>query len=229
MRRIRISLASLNFVRRFSIALLVALIIGPAGVVSADAEAASPSPKSDLGTPTVVKPKAPQLILAAAPASTAKSAAKKRINIKVFVTGYTYYDNTPAGSAAISHPVIHKRAGGSGTYKNPITVAVGHRYVGSRDVLDYPKGTRFYMPYLDRFFVVEDSCGDGPHPERGACHVHPKGTAAWFDIWINGKGSSKKAEKCAEAITGRHTVQINPPRKHRVKAGAVSSKGRCAL
>jgi hypothetical protein len=160
----------------------------------------------------------------------ASSAKKKRVKkVKAYVTGYSYYDNTPAGSAAISHGVLHKRAGGRGTYRNPITVAVGHRYVKGRDVLDFRRGTRLYMPYLRKYFMVEDSCGDGPHPERGPCHVHPKGTYAWFDIWIDGKGSgSSRADRCAETITGRHRVEINPRKTRPVKAGPVARNGRCS-
>lgn len=161
------------------------------------------------------------------PAAAASGAAAAKVSTKtMYVTGYTWYDNTPAGSATISHPVLHRKAGGSGTWKDPITVAVGHRYVDGRDVLDFTKGTRFYLPYLDRYFIVEDTCGDGPHPERGPCHVHPKGTDAWLDIWLGGKGlGSKAATRCAEKITGKHTVQVNPPKTHKVIRGAVARLG----
>lgn len=147
----------------------------------------------------------------------------------MYVTGYTYYDNTPAGSAAISHPVRHKKAGGTGTWADPITVAVGHRYVRGRDVLDFARGSRFYLPYLDRYVIVEDTCGDGKHPERGPCHVHPRGTAAWLDIWIDGRGrGSTSATRCAERITGKHRVELNPSKKRKVSRGAVARKGhRC--
>ena len=39
-----------------------------------------------------------------------------------YLTGYSYWDNTPPGSAAISKPVIHRRAGGTGKYNDPITI-----------------------------------------------------------------------------------------------------------
>ena len=43
---------------------------------------------------------------------------------QIFVTGYTYWDNSPPGSAQIARPQVHDRAGGVGTWKDPITVAV---------------------------------------------------------------------------------------------------------
>src|SRR5262245_24304576 len=43
--------------------------------------------------------------------------------IRANITGYSYFDNTPAGSSLISHPVLHRYAGGSGSYADPITLA----------------------------------------------------------------------------------------------------------
>jgi hypothetical protein len=167
---------------------------------------------------------------ASADANAQDAKAKKRKKITAYVTGYSYYDNTPARTAKISHPVIHKKAGGSGTYNNPITVAVGHRYVRGRDVLDFPKGTRMYMYYLDRYFIVEDTCGDGKRPDLGPCHVHPKGTAAWFDIWVNGKGiGSVRSKRCERKITGKRAVLINPPRGYKVSSSPLLSKRGCRI
>ena len=39
-----------------------------------------------------------------------------------YLTGYSYWDNTPPGSSAISKPVIHRRAGGTGKYNDPISI-----------------------------------------------------------------------------------------------------------
>ena len=66
--------------------------------------------------------------------SSAASPNERRFNI--FLTGYSYWDNTPPGSAAIARPVVHRRAGGTGTYSDPITIAVGYRLEGGRSVLD---------------------------------------------------------------------------------------------
>ena len=44
----------------------------------------------------------------------------------------------PAGLPDISHPVLHKKAGGSGTYADPVTIAVGHSLETGKDLLDFP-------------------------------------------------------------------------------------------
>src|SRR5690606_21632608 len=58
--------------------------------------------------------------------------------IRAYITGYSYFDNTPPGSAVVSHPVLHTVAGGQGTYDDPITVAVGHVREDGDDLLDWP-------------------------------------------------------------------------------------------
>src|SRR4051812_38674485 len=85
--------------------------------------------------------------------------------ITAYLTGYTYYDNTPHQSVTVSNPVIHQTAGGTGTYTDPITLAVGHTITNGQDVLDWPPGTIFYVPNLRKYFIVEDTCGDGDRPQ----------------------------------------------------------------
>jgi hypothetical protein len=58
------------------------------------------------------------------------------IRFVAYTTGYGFPDNTPAGSA-ISNPVIHQSASGTGTYQDPITVGVGHSITRGKDTLDY--------------------------------------------------------------------------------------------
>lgn len=106
---------------------------------------------------------------------------------QIFVTGYTYWDNSPPGSAQIARPQIHERAGGVGTWKDPITVAVG----AGR----FPFGTRFYLPELKKYFIVEDLCG--------ACHDGRNGGAYTLDVWVDGSHlSSGGAASCASRVTG---------------------------
>src|SRR5688572_11781310 len=57
--------------------------------------------------------------------------------IHAYLTGYSFFDNTPPASATISHPVLHSLAGGIGTFDDPVTVAVGHSLVDGLDVLDF--------------------------------------------------------------------------------------------
>ena len=127
-----------------------------------------------------------------------------------FITGYSYWDNTPPGSAQISHPVLHQRAGGTGTYSDPITVAVGYDSSGP----DFAYGTRFYLPELDKYFIVEDICG--------ACGSTRSGTDYTLDIWVGGSGSSSSGVRsCMNSVTGAAPVIRNPSSGLPVDSGSV--------
>lgn len=171
-------------------------------------------------------------VLVAAACAASPPAAGEVLLPKVYVTAYSWFDNTPAGSPTISHPVLHKTAGGTGTYEDPVTVAVGHSLETGEDVLDIPAGTRIYVPSVRRYFIVEDTCGDGPSPEDGPCHSGAEefGDASlWIDLWIGGEGGSAAlAHSCAKAITGVHTVILSPGGNYLVASGAgVIHEGRC--
>jgi hypothetical protein len=152
----------------------------------------------------------------------------KEVTLKAYLTGYAWPDNTPPGSD-ISHPVLHQEAGGTGTYADPITVAIGHSFINGKDIMDYAAGTVFYMPYLHKYFIAEDTCGDGDTPQNVPCHnLHkagneaPAGTEAWLDLWVGGVGSLQSdVLKCEDAITGLHTVLLKPASNYVVSAGAV--------
>jgi resuscitation-promoting factor RpfB len=124
-----------------------------------------------------------------------------------FVTGYTYWDNSPPGSAQIARPVLHKRAGGSGTYRNPITVAVGFGP-------EFAFGTRFYLPKLKKYFIVEDLCG--------ACGRSRAGAAYTIDIWLDGRNLSRgRAAACSYRVTGKQTAIRKPSSGLPVRSGSV--------
>jgi hypothetical protein len=142
---------------------------------------------------------------------------------KVYVTAYTWFDNTPAGSPIISHPKVHKAAGGSGTYDDPVTIAVGHSLETGKDVLDYPAGTRIYIPDVRRYFIVEDTCGDGDAPEDGPCHTGADefgDTSIWLDVWIGGENESANfVRRCTSKVTGVRKVVFNPADNYVVADG----------
>lgn len=175
-----------------------------------------PTPKVPTTTPTTTAPKPP------APAVPVVGAAGET-RFTAYITGYGWPDNTPKGSAEISHPVIHSLAGGVGTFADPITLAVGHTISGGTDTLDYKAGTKFYMPNLQKYFIVEDTCGDGNTPQNGPCHSgylgHP-----WLDIWVGGNSSNQSATlACENAITDTHLVIQNPASTYKVVVGDVAS------
>lgn len=145
--------------------------------------------------------------------------------ISAFITGYSYFDNTPPGSAQVSHPVLHAVAGGQGTYDDPITVAVGHVRQDGDHILDWPPGTRFYVPNLRRYLIVEDTCGDGDRPQDGPCHTgYPDEATTWLDVWVGGAGgSAEDAERCARKITGVWDVYVDPVPDFPVELGDIYS------
>ena len=125
---------------------------------------------------------------------------------QIFTTGYTYWDNTPPGSAQISKPVIHDRAGGTGTWKDPITVAVQPGR--------FAFGTRFYLPELKKYFIVEDLCG--------ACNDGRNGGAYTLDVWVDGSDlSSGGAASCASRITRLQPAIEGPKSNLPVATGPV--------
>lgn len=157
------------------------------------------------------------------------SAATGETTFKAYTTAYDYWDNTPRGSVEISDPQVHQYAGGSGTYNDPITLAVGHQYLNGKDILDYPAGTKFYIPALQKYFIVEDTCGDGDDGSINGCHVGYKEGGVkypWLDMWVGGKSLSESAASaCMDKVTAVHTVIQNPANDYKVTAGEIASGG----
>lgn len=140
-----------------------------------------------------------------------------------YLTGYSYWDNTPPGSSAIARPVIHRRAGGTGSYNDPITIAVGHAITGGRQTLDFPAGTRFYIGSIQKYVIVEDVCGDGARPQNGPCHTGRNGLP-WLDIYVGGRQAGPDvANACMRRITAVHSFIINPRRGYPVISGELAN------
>lgn len=134
-------------------------------------------------------------------------------SLQAALTGYSWQDNTPPGSADICCAVLHQKAGGTGTYVDPITTAVA----GSGSSMIFPKGTRFYIPPLKRYVIVEDSGASSdslPH----------------LDIWVGGRGHSKSdSDACMNSYTGNHTIIQNPAPGHPVTVGELTTSNGCKI
>jgi len=157
--------------------------------------------------------------------ATIVSPAAAEQSMTIYLTGYSYWDNTPRGSARIARPVIHRRAGGNGTFADPVTLAVGHRKRGSRSIMDFPKGTRFYFPKIRKYAIVEDLCGDGNRPQNGPCHSGYRGHT-WLDIYVGGRNTGARvANNCMRRLTGIQQAVINPSPNYVVSAGELSASG----
>ncbi len=133
-----------------------------------------------------------------ADASTKPAASK---TITSYVTLYGWVDNSPPGNG-ISGGTIHSHAGGTGTYKDPVTFAT--------DTKELPYGTIVYYPYLKKYFIHEDECTE--------CDRDWNNGKKWrIDLWAGGdKNSTKEPEKsallnCEDALTRHGSVIINPP------------------
>ena len=163
------------------------------------------------------------VVSAIAPTCTSPS---NETSFTAYITGYGWPDNTPP-SAEISNSVIHSQAGGTGTYADPITIAVGHSIVSGKDILDYPAGTKFYIPALRRYFIVEDTCGDGSQPQNGPCHTGYQ-DHVWLDAWVGGQSqNSSRVLSCEDAITDFHKIIENPASNYAVVSGPVFN-GSCS-
>jgi hypothetical protein len=126
--------------------------------------------------------------------------------ITAYVTGYSYWDNDPPGSAQIAYPIIHTVAAGVGTFTNPITLAVA---TGK-----FSPGVKFYLPFVRRYFIVEDQCA--------GCGTAPSGTSAWIDMWIDGRnGTTTSTDACMNALTGNRKAIYNAPNGYAVVSGAL--------
>jgi len=134
--------------------------------------------------------------------------------LTIWLTGYSWQDNTPPGSSTVGEPVLHKEAGGQGTFQDPITVAVP----GHQGAMAWQPGTKFYLPSVQRYVIVEDS---------GAAK-QPAGTDTHLDMWIDGQDGTKQAtDDCENTFTGRVPAQVNPPDNLPVMAGPIFAGGKC--
>jgi hypothetical protein len=125
-----------------------------------------------------------------------------------YVTFYGYVDNSPPGRA-IAHPCIHSRAGGVGTWSNPVTFA-------EHIDLHGPWCQKIYVPFLKKYFIHEDQC----NPCGGVNNNH-------VDLWMGGdSGSLHNPEKsallnCEDKWTRHATVILSPPASEPVDTTAL--------
>jgi hypothetical protein len=177
---------------------------------------AAPAPAPATKPAPAANPKKPAPATKPAPAANPKKsvahpqAAGKKIRIDL--TGYSWYDNTPAGSAEVSNPIVHHSAGGRGTYADPITVAVPSS--------KYRPGTRFYLPTVERYVIIEDT---GASSASAGADTH-------LDMWVDGRdGSESAVQQCMDEITGSVPAEVNPPPGRTVLAGPIYSGHTCRV
>ena len=192
---------------------------GGGGAVPAAAPSSSTAPKPVVNsaptTTTAPKKVAVAPVVNAKPAVAAPnvSTGAEIRHPGTYTTAYDYQDNTPSNSANISNPVIHSQAGGTGTYADPITVAVDHLGNGQ---LQFPKGTKFYVPNIRAYLIAEDTTGE---TAPGTIHL---------DMWAGGQTSSQSsAYDCMSHVTGNYLVIENPASNYAVVPGPLAANNTC--
>jgi hypothetical protein len=186
-----------------SVALVLAFVAACGGSSPSAPPASAPAaPPSAPAAPSL----APPPMAAAPPPQT----------LRIWLTGYSWQDNTPPGSAVVGEPVLHQMAGGQGTFADPITVAVP----GHQGAMAWPPGTKFYLSTVRRYVIVEDSGAAKP----------PSGTDTHLDMWIDGQDGTKEAtDECEDALTGRVPAELDPPDNMPVIAGPIYANQMCNI
>jgi 3D (Asp-Asp-Asp) domain-containing protein len=139
---------------------------------------------------------------AANPDASAGDAAAATIAMEV--TFYGWADNSPPGNAIAypanaGHPTVHNAAGGTGTYADPITFATAPA--------EFAQGVRLYVPFIEKYVVMEDSCGQCTTDWTNSRKYH-------IDLWMNSNGSESTSAlvNCENSWTRSQTdVETNPP------------------
>ena len=127
-----------------------------------------------------------------------------------FITGYSSATNEPPNSTAIWLDGKSGSAGGTGTYADPVTVAVADG--------QYRYGTVFYLPHLRRYFKAADSCPPCKEGHKGL---------PWLDVYV-GDAGGPDVLKCQGKLTGIRDVIQNPKATYLVQSGAIFD-GKCAI
>jgi len=145
----------------------------------------------------------PLLPPTSAPATHASCYVVKRDpqTVSATITFYGWPDNSPPGNK-IAHGVIHKRAGGDGTYCNPTTFATER--ANDKQI---PYGIKIYVPFVKQYFIREDLCA-ASGPKKGSGSNGCK--KLWFDLWIGGdaKSRARAVIKCERELTPNEKVSV---------------------
>jgi hypothetical protein len=179
---------------------------------------AEPSPSaSALPSPSLPPSASPSATRSAAPAPKPTTTPPKPPTggqpRKFVVTLYGARDNDPPGSSAIAFPTVHRQAGGTGTFGDPITFAT------SKDELAV--GTKIYYAPLKRYFVMEDACESCENEWRDGRRPH-------IDLYAGGS-TNAGIVACENSLTpsGQVEVLVDPPAGLPVVSTPIYNGSRC--
>jgi 3D (Asp-Asp-Asp) domain-containing protein len=178
---------------------------GHAGDATTHADAAAPTDSSTTSdAPSSIDTGVPlDAAGAGTDASDAGATGEAGTTVSMEVTFYGWADNSPPGNAIAypmngGYPTVHDAAGGTGTYADPITFAT--------DPTELAPGTRVYAPFIEKYLIMEDSCGQ--------CETDWSSHARHIDVWMNSDGTEDPTdlENCEDQWTQTSTpVEIDPP------------------
>jgi len=134
--------------------------------------------------------------------------------VSSYVTFYGFDDNddgdpTHIGTDVISSAAVHTRADEDlGTYERPGTLATDANFL--------TPGTMVYVPALQRYYVMEDTCVECSEDwSRNKLHV---------DLYVSGTGPELAA--CEDRLTMENTeIIIDPPSDLPVMTGSACDNG----
>lgn len=163
------------------------------------APTSEPVPTSDV-PPVSTTAAPPSTTVTAPPPSTP---APVGVTSQVEITFYAAFDNDPAGSTAIDSPVIHKTAGGTGTWVDPLTFASP---VAPDGTMAYRVGEVIYVPSVQKYFIREDSCAVSWTAPDGC------GALTHVDLYMGNPSAKQAVLKCEDALTpdGNAPIVLNP-------------------
>ena len=134
--------------------------------------------------------------------------------VSSYVTFYGFDDNddgSPAhlGIDVISRALVHSRANEDlGTYERPGTLATDANFL--------TPGTKVYVPALERYYVMEDTCVE--------CSEDWSKNKLHIDLYVSGTGPELAA--CEDRLTMKSTkIIIDPPPDLPVKPGSACGNG----
>jgi hypothetical protein len=196
---------------------LAAALVACAPVSTAPSPSVTPAPPSTTAIPapststlpptdTIEVPPpssadSPSQSVTATPAPSSAPPAQVGQQLQVEITYYGAYDNDPKGSTAIDGPVLHKTAGGTGTYADPLTFA------SPTGPGAFAYGLRIYVPSVRKYFIREDSCEVSWTAPDGC------GAVTHVDLYMGNPSATKAVLKCEDALTpdGLAPIVVDPP------------------
>jgi 3D (Asp-Asp-Asp) domain-containing protein len=142
------------------------------------------------------------------------SSDSRAMNLSAYLTFYGFDDNDDGnprhlGTNVISDAVIHSYANEDlGTFDQPGTMAADKHFLSP--------GTKVYVPSVQRYYVVEDTCAE--------CTRDWRRKRPHIDLFVSGSG--EKLAECEDRLTMEVAkIIVNPPRDLPVKQGSVCDEG----